>query len=181
MGILKNPFYRFLITAVLLFAGWSVLYNLWLDPIDVIDRPVIDNLIYLASLMLEAVGYDTIPAQDPSVTTRIAGIDGTTGVWVGDPCNGVTLFAIFLIFVLSYPGQWRKRLWFIPLGLLSIHILNAMRIAALSLIQKYAPGWLEFNHTYTFTILVYAWVFYLWYIWASRLNRRPKNPTPVNA
>ena len=28
------------------------------------------------------------------------------------------------------------------------------------------PEILDFNHTYTFTILVYGYVFYLWYLWS---------------
>ena len=32
------------------------------------------------------------------------------------------------------------------------------------------PELLDFNHDYTFTIIVYAFVFMLWYIWIQRFS-----------
>jgi len=177
-AVLNNPFARFLITGIVLYVIWSLIYHFWLDPIDIIDRPVIDSLIGITGYILRAVGYETIPIQDPSIQVRVAGIDGTTGVWVGDPCNGISLFALFIIFVVAYPGKWKHRLWFIPIGLLSIHLLNAVRIASLAIVLKYHPEWLNFNHDYTFTILVYSWVFFLWYTW-TRMSLPKDKHEPV--
>jgi hypothetical protein len=38
----------------------------------------------------------------------------------------------------------------------------------LVLINNHYPQYLDFNHLYTFTILVYAIIFILWYIWAKK-------------
>ena len=34
---------------------------------------------------------------------------------------------------------------------------------------------LDFNHTYTFTILVYSYVFFLWFLWATKLSSNQAN------
>jgi exosortase/archaeosortase family protein len=97
-------------------------------------------------------------------------IEGTGGVLIGAPCDGIILFTLFSIFVVAFPGSLKHKLWFIPLGILSIHIVNVMRVIALAVIVSIDESWLSFNHDYTFTILTYAWVFTLWVIWVKRFS-----------
>ncbi len=169
--IWSNTFYRFLITAGLILLCWNLLYDQWLQPNTLIDRLVIDNLIFFSSIILETMGYDLMPAPPAAQQIRTIGIDGSTGVWIGDPCNGITLFALFVAFMLAYPGPVLKKLWYIPLGIIVIHFVNIIRIVALTIIVAVRPEWLEFNHNYTFYVMVYSAVFALWYIWAFRLSK----------
>jgi len=169
--IWTDPLYRFLLKAVFLFLLWYFVYELWLHPNTGIDMFVIRNLEDLSSWLLGLTGFQLIPDSDID-SIRTVGIDGTSGVWIGDPCNGLTLFSLFAGFVIAYPGSVMKKLWFIPLGLALIHALNVLRIAGLALILHYFPDpdILEFNHTYTFTLIVYGFVLYLWYLWAVKLS-----------
>lgn len=170
----KDRFKRFIVLAVILYLLWYLLYELWLNPWGEFDRFVIDNLILLAGFLLRALGYELIPTPPEDVSIRTIGIDGTPGLWIGDPCNGLTLFALFAIFVIAYPGPLRRKAWFIPLGLISIHLINVLRIAALSIIVTYDYAYLDFNHNYTFSILVYGYLFFLWYLWAGKLAHTKK-------
>lgn len=172
----KNPVFFFLLKALLLYVAWYVLYELWLHPTGIIDGFVIDNLIKSGEFIISNLGYTLIPEPDPKWAIRTLGIDGTHGIWIGDPCNGITLFALFTGFVIAYPGPIKTKLWFIPLGIVLIHIVNIFRIIALVFITLFAPQYLEFNHTYTFTIIVYSFVFFLWMIWANKLSAVKSNP-----
>ena len=167
----NDPVYRFLLKAVFLYIIWYILYQEWLRPSGGIDLAIIRNLEWISSSLLELMGYSLIAESEIS-SIRTIGIDGTHGLWIGDPCNGLVLFALFIGFVVAFPGPWKKKLWFIPLGMLAIHLLNVIRIMSLALIVFYFPdpAVLDFNHTYTFTILVYAFVLWLWYLWASKLS-----------
>ena len=57
-------------------------------------------------------------------------------------------------------------------------------VVVLARMQATAPEWLEFNHDYTFTVLVYGLVFALWYLWtvwgssATAPNRPPSSKPP---
>lgn len=166
----SDPFYRFLLKAVFLYVLWYVVYQQWLHPQGILDIAVIRNLELISSGILEFLGYSLISESEIS-SIRTIGIDGTHGLWIGDPCNGLTLFSLFAGFVIVYPGPWKKKLWFIPLGLISIHLINVLRIIGLALTVYYFPDpeILDFNHTYTFTIIVYGYVFGLWYLW-SRIS-----------
>ena len=166
----ENSVLFFLVKALFLYVLWYVFYELWLHPNGKLDGFVIDNLIRSGEFILTNFGYHLIPEPDVTGTIRTLGIDGTHGLWIGDPCNGISLFVLFAGFVVAYPGPLKKKLWFIPLGIISIHLLNIIRIISLVFITYKSPQYLEFNHTYTFTILVYSYVFMLWMLWANKLS-----------
>ncbi len=176
----KNPFLKFLITACSLYIVWYLLYHGFINEHTSLDRKVIDNLIALSGGMLEFLGYTLIPEPPAIEQIRTVGIDGTFGLWIGDPCNGLSLFALFSIFILCYPGPWRSKLWFIPFGLLSIHLINVLRIVALCIIVSYDYAYLDFNHNYTFTILVNGYMFLLWLWWARSYGPRLKSLSNEN-
>ncbi|MES1181555.1 MAG: exosortase family protein XrtF [Flavobacterium sp.] len=177
----KNPVFFFLLKALSLYVAWYLIYELWLHPLGYIDGIVIDNLIKSGEFIISGLGYTLIPEPDPKWAIRTLGIDGTHGIWIGDPCNGITLFALFAGFVLAYPGPLKRKLWFIPLGLVPIHIINILRIVALVFITLFAPNYLEFKHTYTFNIIVYSYVFLLWMIWANKLSIQSKLPNNLQS
>jgi hypothetical protein len=45
-----------------------------------------------------------------------------------------------------------------------------LRAAILALIQLKAPEHLDFNHHYTFTVIVYSFIFALWMIWVNNFS-----------
>jgi exosortase family protein XrtF len=168
----RNPFYRFLGLAGLLYVGWFFFYDLWIHPNGWFDEWMVKRIVSDTESVLQFLGFETLYGQ---TDIRLVGISNSSGVWIGDECNGITLFALFTGFILAFPGPLLKKLWFMPLGILAIHILNVMRVAALAMFAKFAPEKLEFNHTYTFTILVYSLVFLLWYLWAYKIAGIEKN------
>jgi exosortase family protein XrtF len=167
MTFLKHPVAAFLLKALGLYAVYFIVYELWLHPQGNLDLLIIDNLIASSSAILRTLGFSLI--EYPYVKNiRTIGVDGTHGLWVGDPCNGLSLFALFTGFILAFPGPWKSKVWFIPAGVLSIHLINILRVTGLAIVQVYFPDAVEFNHTYTFTLLIYSWIFILWIIWVNK-------------
>ena len=170
--VVRDPVLRFLLLAGALYVGWYLLYSFWLHPHSRLDRLLVDNLAWISGGVLELLGYELLP--DPGFdNNRYIGVQGGHHLWIGDACNGAGLFAVYIIFLLAYPGPWRAKAWFAILGLLSIHVINALRIAALAIIVSIDWELLSFNHDYTFYIVVYGWVFLLWFIWIKRFSVRP--------
>lgn len=170
--LFHNKVFQFFLKAIGLYIGWFLLYELWLHPAGRLDRIMIDNLIDSSSFLLRAMGYRLIPEPPVTESIRTIGIDGTHGVWIGDPCNGLSLIALFSGFIIAFDGKINHKLWFIPLGALSLHLLNIIRIVALCLVVSVDYRYLDFNHTYTFTLISYSWMFFLWIIWANKLSRK---------
>lgn len=168
--LVKNPLILFFLKSSFLFLLWIIAYDFWINPAQTFDLFVIDQLLTQGRFILELLGYELIPDAVYDSDYRTLGLDGTHGVWVGDPCNGITIFALFVGFIIAYPGKLLQKLWFIPFGIITIHLLNVIRVAALCIILLKAPDKLEFNHTYVFTTIIYSYIFLLWYWWANKLS-----------
>ncbi|MFN6038909.1 MAG: hypothetical protein ACK452_10620, partial [Bacteroidota bacterium] len=128
-----------------------------IEPKTNLDENFITHIIKLSEKTLNFLNYKTF-CETEDRTFQLIGIVGgvnNPGVWVGTGCNALTLFALFSIFIISFPGKLKNKIWFIPLGILIIHFLNIIRVTCLAIIAFKNYSLLNFNHTYTFTIIVY--------------------------
>lgn len=163
----SNPFVRFIFTAGLLYLLLYLAYQFVVRRYTLYDQAFISFIIRGAVDLLHFLGYDTFMVlQDRDM--QVMGIDGSNGVWIGSNCNAIKLFGLFAVFIIAYPGHQKHKWWFIPAGIAAIHLLNIVRVAMLAIIANYDYTWLDFNHTYTFNFIVYAFIFTLWMIWVNR-------------
>ncbi|HEY4797521.1 MAG TPA: archaeosortase/exosortase family protein [Bacteroidia bacterium] len=160
-----EPIVKFLAFGLLLYLFWLALYQWWIHPKGVLDKIVIDNNISISRYILEWMGYAT-----EIMGNRMMKIQGTPGLYIGDSCNGISLFALYSIFIIAFPGKIVSKIIFIPAGIVLIHFLNVLRVVSLALIETRSYAWTEFNHTYTFTILIYALIFLIWIIWINKFS-----------
>jgi len=166
----RNAFTRFLLISGCLYLFLYLFYQFVIRRYTWYDQRFIGSIINAADALLRTMGYSTYKVlTDRDI--QVFGIDGSNGVWVGSNCNAITLFSLFAVFIIAYPGSQRHKWWFIPLGMLAIHLLNIVRVAALAIIARNTPLSLDFNHTYTFTFLVYGFIFMLWMIWVNRFAK----------
>ena len=124
-----------------------------------LNNGIISNLVFFSEWLLQSLGYDVFSDSD------IVGITGTSGVLIGAPCNALDLMALFLGILILLPGKILFKLLFALAGMFVIHILNLIRVIALILILKSSPELLEFNHNYTFTLIMYVLIFFGWVLW----------------
>ncbi len=163
-NLLKSKITRFLFIVFSLYIIWFFIYDLLIHPDQRLDLMVIDLTIFLSKNILELLGYVVI------VGGRDMKIEGTGGLWIGDSCNGITLFALFAIFIIAYPGNLKKKLFYVPAGIVVIELLNVLRIVLLAILDTYSRAWTEFNHTYTFTIIIYGCIFLMWMFWVEKIS-----------
>ncbi|GIV29493.1 MAG: exosortase/archaeosortase family protein [Bacteroidia bacterium] len=163
----SDPRIKFVLVASVIYFLSFVVYELILKKYTLFDEYVIRVIIENTDEILKRMGFKTFKTTDVN-DFQVIGIHGSVGVWVGKACDAVSLFIIFLVFVLAFPGRQRDKWWFVPFGILTIYLMNVLRVAALTIITYYAPEWLEFNHTYVFTFLVYAYIFLLWIWWVNK-------------
>lgn len=154
--------YIFILKSIVAYLLWFFIYEQWLAKVGWVDDFIIDNLIYFSGFLVELFNYDYF------IYDHVIGIDGSHGVYIGVPCNGLDLIALFAGFIIIFKGSWKVKLWYVPLGVLLIHVLNILRVFFLILIEKYNPEALEFNHKYTFTVLLYLFVFFGWMFWVKK-------------
>lgn len=159
----------FILKGIVLYLLWYMLYDNWLLKDGWVDHFLIDHLVKSTSFLLQLIGFHVFEYADA------VGVDGTHGVLIGAPCNGLSLFALFAGFIIIFPGKSVYKMFYIPIGILIIHVINILRLVALALVVVYNPDSLEFNHKYTFTVIVYACIFVLWIVWVNKFATRNKN------
>lgn len=165
----SNAFLRFIVSAGIVYLLLYLIYQFVVRRHTFYDQKFIGTIIESTDVILRMMGFKTFKVlQDRDV--QVIGIDGSNGVWVGSNCNAISLFCLFAVFVLTYPGHQKSKLWFIPAGIIAIHFLNILRVTALVLIANFCPDYLDFNHTYTFTFIIYAFIFALWMLWVNRFS-----------
>jgi exosortase family protein XrtF len=162
----KNRLYRFLLVGGLIFLVWFLLYHVWIDQ-KLLDGPIIHVQTRVSEWVLNAIGQH---AHSYKVEGRFSSVIylGKTGVKVGGECGGLELFVLFAGFILAFGGSPRNMAWYIPLGIVVIAVLNIIRISSLTLMTAYAPAYVDFNHKYTFVIIVYAAIFGMWVLWTRK-------------
>jgi exosortase/archaeosortase family protein len=91
-------------------------------------------------------------------------------------CTGLKqAYICFCILAFSI-GPWRKKLWFVPLGLFVVYAFNIFRISFIVASVENHPDWFHFLHLYAFKYGFYLIIFLLWVLWEERIsgNVKPK-------
>ena len=179
---LKNPVIKFLLYFGLLYITWFAVYDVALHPVVIdetgkqvrseafIDTKMVHATISISEKIIRAMGFVVYTDGD-----RQLYIEGSSGIWIGDNCNAITLIALFAGFIIAYPGKIKRKLWYIPLGSSIVFLLNILRMVILTILDTYSRAWTEFNHTYTFNIIIYGVIFALWIYWVQKLSGNKLN------
>ena len=174
---LKKPEFKFIFTFIPLIIIWYFFYHYLYRLDNLIDTNFdflteFSKLLTLQSnLILSNFNFETsIEIQGDMVVAKILDYPYSHGVWIGEPCNGIKIFGLFSIFILSFRGGVKQKLLFIPLGVIVLHFLNVLRIAVLTYISAVNPYILNFNHNITFQLIIYAAMLGLWYLWIIKFS-----------
>jgi exosortase/archaeosortase family protein len=88
-------------------------------------------------------------------------------VAVNESCSGLKIFLQFTVLMILFPGPWKHKLWYIPAGLIILHLTNIFRIVGLAQVTISLPQYWDFSHDYFFRPLFYVVIFTLWVIWVE--------------
>ena len=96
---------------------------------------------------------------------------GNTGyVAVEGSCSGLKQFYQWTVLMILFPGPWKKKLWFIPSGILVIHIVNIIRIVILSIVVVHWPQNWDFIHEWILRPFFYVVIFVMWVLWVEKIR-----------
>lgn len=95
-------------------------------------------------------------------------------VYVNTSCSGLKQFYQWFFLMILYPGPWKQKLWFIPLGLVIIHIVNIFRILGMTIVTMSIPQHWDFMHDYVMRPFFYVVMFFLWVWWNEKFYLKNK-------
>lgn len=168
----KSILRSFAIRAVILFVGWMVAYHGFIKPDGRANEWLTTKVVQGTKMGLNLLGYDVTPnlnIDDPKADKYVF-IDGQPVVLVDDPCNGLELIALFIGFLLCFPGPWKYKLIVMPIGSMIVFLINIIREITLALNYKYFQQTFDFNHKYTYVFIVYLIIFLMWRFWLNRYS-----------
>ncbi|MBN2639958.1 MAG: hypothetical protein JXR65_12820 [Bacteroidales bacterium] len=173
--------------ALLLF-GFHFLYLLWAEQLHFFPlKEQVNQLFNRASLLLfdQSVWvlnhifhldfYTTLSDQTIHIKTihnQVAYVSVEPG------CTSLKQWMHWLFLMLLFPGPWKHKLWYIPLGLIIIEWINVFRIVGLSLSMVSYSAHFHFLHNYIFKTFFYFMIFLMWVFWLELFvlkNRKKKN------
>jgi len=170
-----KPAIRFLLIFVGLYFIGNLIYGLYISSKGNAPDEMTNLIAHQSAWILNNVfGYEVsaiLNDAGPTVFLR-AGQDVVLNVFEG--CNGINVFIVFIAFLIAFNGNSKRLLWFIPAGILILHLFNLLRIVFLYWTAIRFHSYFYYVHKYIFTGVIYAVVFILWIIWVYQLNDRKK-------
>ena len=183
---LKKPEFKFLTIFIPSITLWFFFYH-YLYKIDTFLNLQFDSLTEFSKLLSSQSNYvlsvfgmrTSIEIHGDMIVAKILDYPFNHGVWIGEPCNGIKIFGLFSIFIISFQGKWYRKIWFVPLGILFLHFLNILRISVLTYISATNPYILDFNHNVTFQLIIYGAMLGLWYLWITKFSSLKLNEKKI--
>jgi exosortase/archaeosortase family protein len=124
-------------------------------------------------------------SQSSWLTTHLLGIrhtvvnssllfDNGGSIFLGETCSGFKQITQFIVLMFLFPGPWKHKAWFIPAGVIVIHLTNIFRVLVIAFLQIHKPTWINFMHDEVLRILFYIVIFCLWLIWVEKIAKPKK-------
>lgn len=171
-----KPTLNFLIRFIVIYGVGSLLYSLYIAHYDPKPDGVTEVVAKQMAWTMNAFGQKVELYEvdsDPYVGVMYK---DTQSVSIFEGCNGLAVMILFTAFVLAFRGGNNKAaLWFIPLGILFIHLFNILRLALLIVINYYYTNAFHFYHKFVFTGIIYAFVLLLWVWWVQIQKQTPES------
>lgn len=87
-------------------------------------------------------------------------------------CNAVSVFILFVSFIIAYRGNLKHTLLFILLGGIIVYVMNVIRVTILVIGLYQYPAYGDFMHQILFPVIIYGTVFLLWILWVNKYAKK---------
>jgi len=122
------------------------------------------TLIESSVWMLNALGYGAEVVNMREIDLY----DTVFNIHIRNWCLGVDMMFSFTALIIAFPGSWKDRFWFIPLGLIGIQLINVARIVGLCLSMILVKNADFVDHHDAFNILAVLFIFLMFTRWVRR-------------
>lgn len=172
LDVFKDVALFILITLVI-----HYVYRFWAYQLDY--WPAKEAVYNLEGKMAETVYYPSAWFVENVLRIEITRVDQTKTLYftnngyiaVNRSCSGFKQILQFVLLMLIFPGSWKRKLWFVPLGVFIVYLTNIFRIVGLSVVIIILPEHWDFSHDYVFRPFFYVVIFMLWVWWVEKLAR----------
>jgi len=104
------------------------------------------------------------------ITDHTMWFDNGSGILIDAGCSGDKQILQFALLMLLYPGPWKHKLWYIPMGMLIMHATNILRVVLMSVLGNLEPNYMKIVHDTALRAMFYIVIFALWAIWEEKVR-----------
>lgn len=98
--------------------------------------------------------------------------DTDTGLNIVWGCSGIKEVLMTSLIIIVSRGDYHKKLWYIPLGVIFILLLNYIRLATLTFLIHHHREMFDFFHEIIFRTVMYGGIFLVWLIWTEKVKTK---------
>ncbi len=157
---------------LLILFGFHFFYTLVLRPLNQVEGMnfvwvFLQGLLYSHSTWVieHILGYEIVRNGYLILFPTLG--EGAGGILVDETCSATKWLLHFLVLMLIFRGPWRHKLWFIPAGLVMVHLISVFRIVGLAVVYVHRPESWDLFHNYVFRPFFYAMLFMAWVFWVE--------------
>ncbi len=123
-------------------------------------------MVFITEFLLNLLGLQTYTEGN------FLKIIGTPGVSFSYGCLGFRELAFFIVFVVFQFGQAKHKLWYIPVGVTLLIVLNIIRIFIIILGQYRNPEQFKIIHDIVSPVIMYPTILFLWLYWLKTYGKQ---------
>lgn len=168
---------KFILTFLLVYISFSVVYKLYLDASDGSEFYP-DYMTHLVAKQSESLlntfGYDAQLLRHPEEPSMKITVNGKYLARIIEGCNSISVIILFIAFIIAFSGKLKTTFFYILSGSVLIYTVNLSRIVILTMGLYHYPERKEILHTVVFPSIIYGLVFLLWIFWVNRFSKLKK-------
>jgi exosortase family protein XrtF len=174
MSLLREfkPSFVFLGIFLAVYFIGNTIYALYIESYGTKPDQITRFVAVQSSSILNLMGNSTTINDANERATVALKNEQHTVLDVFEGCNGLNVMIVFVAFLIAYNRSSVQLFWFIPAGLLLIHLFNLFRIVLLYYLADSNSRHFYYYHKYIFTATLYLIVFVLWGTWIKLLDDR---------
>ena len=180
---IPEPVRLFLTKALLIAAIWNLVYVLFLS--KYLDQYLTIHVGESTAAILNRyspikgfssvygvyskISRDGIMLHQPGSKIML---NGQMVINIANSCNALQLMVLYIGFIVCIPAKLIRKLYYIPLGVLSIDLANIFRTSILAILKVRYEVYFDFAHHYIFTIIVYSVIILMWLMFTRKSRFR---------
>lgn len=171
----QNKANSFVIKVVGVYAIWK-LFHYWVNqPASFLHQHWLRLIEAMGTFYAGATStaLNVFNQETISQGINIIYINSNNHIRVEDHCLAIPAMVIFTFSILLFGGQAQHKLWFIPLGLVGVFIINLIRLMFVCYaFENFSRKFYEINHSLIYVVFTYSLILGMIMWWMKRFEGR---------
>lgn len=177
-ALLSDRANLFVVRIFLIYAIWKVIHHLVLTNGGPLAAQWKVPMYYMGNAYAIATSWFLNLFNENTSVEGISIVYNATirKVRVEEHCLAIPAMIIFTFTIAFFSGRWQNKLWFIPLGLAAIVLINEIRLIFVCVaFEHFSTTLFKLNHSLIYVVITYSFIFMMIAWWMNSFNKDENN------